>query len=779
MNASRLVSLLQKPRGQLTWRIQALFVFFAIALLVLVGMLLIYLSFLAQRNAIAHTQSEIARRAAMDVSASLAIIEQSLIVLAQTRSLADVDQDDQRRALTRLTETLHTLDELTYVDALGRERVKVSPYHTFTADELGTSSDTAGFREAMRGKRYLSDVSFSDYSGQPIVQLAIPISDLRQETVGVLMAQVNFRRMWNTVTGLEVGRGGYAYVVDEQGRLIAYRDISPVLNHEDESQLPTVAAFLQGYPATSEYRGLAGMQVLGAQTPIADTPWAVVVELPTDEAYADLYRMTWFLGALLVGAIVAAAATGRYLAGYIVRPIQVLQSGAAMIGQGNLNHTINLQTGDEIQTLADAFNAMAHNLRASQAEIERWNRQLEGLVEERTAALQRVNLQLKAVARVSQSLSAALPLPDALNAIADASRAVLGAGRCAIFLLDATTNELRCVLAQGLSPTYVNTVSESYPEIPAARVLEARQPVVIRDAAHDPRTSSIHAAVRHEGFQSVALLPLVYGDESLGMLAFYHEVEREYSAHDLELAQTFANQAAIAIKNARLLDTIREVAALEERNRLAREIHDTLAQGLTGIVVQLEAVERVAAKQPARATTSLDRAKKLARHCLEEARRSLWNLRPTPLEQLSLCEALNQEATRINEQDGLRVNLLVLGEERRLAPHVELNLFRIAQEGLTNVQRHARARTATVQLMFDAESVALVVSDDGVGGLSGASGGGRQAGLGLVGMRERVHLLGGELRIESPPGQGTFISVKVPLTREPELGYATHPSIVG
>ncbi|MBI5032786.1 MAG: GAF domain-containing protein [Chloroflexi bacterium] len=761
------------PRGRLTWRIQALFVVFALALLVPVVLLLIYLSFVAQQDAIARTQSEIAQRAALDISDSLSTIEQGLTVMAHTSNLADLAQDDQRRTLTRLVETLHTINELTYVDAGGHERIKVSPYHTFTSAELGSQLDSPGFREAMRGKRYLSDVMLSDYSGQPIVWLAIPISDLRQETVGVLIAQVNFREIWNTVTGMQVGRTGYAYVIDAEGRLIAYRDISLAMRHEDQSQLPTVAAFLQGHAATAEYRGLAGVPVLGAQTPIVATPWAVIVELPTDEAYANLYRMTWFLGALLVAAIIAAAATGRYLAGYIVRPIQVLQTGAATIGRGDLDHAINLRTGDEIQTLAEAFNTMARNLRTSQAEIERWNRQLEALVDERTAALQHANLQLQALARVSQSINAALALPDTLQAIAESSRAVLGAGRCAIFLLDAATNELRCAFAQGLSPTYLNVVVETYPKIPAAHVVETRQPEVIRDASRDPRLLPLHAVIRDEGFRSVALLPLAYGDENLGMLAFYHETEYEYTAHDLELAQTFANHAAIAIKNARMLDSIRTIAAVEERNRLAREIHDTLAQGLTGIVVQLEAAERIAMKQPARASSSLDRAKNLARHCLEEARRSLWNLRPTPLENLSLYEALSQAVVRINEQEGLQVELSLFGEEHRLPPNVELNLFRIAQEALTNVQRHARARNVTVLLGFDNTAVSLVVSDDGIG-LDSTSHAERQAGLGLVGMRERAHLIGGDLTIESQAGQGTRITVKVPIIAMPEFVYAPY-----
>ncbi len=949
----------------LAGRIMTLFILFAVASLIIVGVILTFLSFRTQRSAVARTQSEIAKRAALDVSAFLSTVEQSLLVLAQTQNLADLDPDDQRQALNQLLETLPAFDELTYVDALGREQAKVSPYHTFTAAELTNLANSTGFRRAMRGERHLSSVSFSNYSGQPIVSLALPISDLRQESVGVLMAQVNFHRMWNIVTGLEVGETGYAYVVDEEGRLIAYRDISPVLRRENLSALPTVAAFLKGQAVTAEYRGLSGTQVVGAQTPIAGTPWAVVAELPTDEAYAGLRHMLWLLGLLLLGSIAVAAATGRYLAGYIVRPIEALQAGAAIIGRGDLDHTIELETGDEIEALAEAFNVMSRNLRRSRAEIERWNRELELQVEERTAALQSANLQLQALTRVSQQINAALVLPDALEAVAEASRAVLGAGRCAVYLLDPNTGEVHCALAQGLSPAYIDAVRQFYREIPGRQVMDTRRPLVIHDAANDPRLSVIHEPVRREGYRSVALLPLAHGDESLGMLAFYHEIEREYTADDLDLAQTFANQAAIAIKNARLFDTIsrraaelsalyavastvsqslhlndvlnnaldevlqvmqadtqisdfrfqisdfglgsaglgmshppsgsrhspsvvgwiylvdeemegltlsafrgagealarqahwlrfgegfsghvaqcgkpllvkdmddnltvvphpaalqghlhsfagvpleakghilgvlavasygarqftrqetdllssigrqvavavdnarlydqsREVAVLEERNRLAREIHDTLAQGLTGIVVQLEAAERVAARRPEQATASLERAKTLARRSLEEARRSLWNLRPTPLERLSLSEALRQEAARLNDQNGLEVNFAIVGEERRLPPNDELNLFRIAQEALTNVRKHAQADTVAVELAFNSTSLRLSVADDGIGGVDSTGSSGQNAGLGLVGMRERANLLGGELHVESPPGVGTRIAVDV------------------
>lgn len=931
----------RRRQGRLAWRLTALLVLFAGSLLIPVGAALIWLSFHAQRQAIARTQTEIARQAAVEVSTFLTAVDQSLMLLAQTQNLADLGAADQQRALYQLLKTVRTFDELTYVDASGLERAKVSPYHTFTTEELISQVDHPGFRQALRGEPFISGVNFSQYSGQPIVWLAQPVTDPRQGSAGVLMAQVNFRRMWDIVTGLQVGQTGYAYVVDGQGHLIAYRDISPVLRREDLSRLPTVAGFLEGRAVTSEYRGLWGQQVIGAQVAIAATPWAVIVELPVAEAYASLYRMAGLLALLLLVAIAVAVAVGTRLGGYIVRPIETLQAGATRIGAGNLSHTIELETGDELEALAGAFNTMSRNLLRSQAEIEQWNRQLEELVTEQTAALRAANMQLKALARVSQSINAVLALPAALEAVADATRTVLGTGRCAVFLLDPETDELRCVLAQGLSPAYLQTVSVFYRQIPAQDVLTAHRPQLIPDAAHDPRLAPIRAAVRDEGYHSVVLLPLVHSNESLGMLALYHESARHYGEDDLELAQTFANQAAIAIKNARLFDTIREraaqlsalyavatsvsqtlelsqvlndaldtvlpamqanvgwiyllddemeglmlaafrapegtaapepgwlpfgaglsgsvaasgtavllggtdgnlavpqlsklrhpfrsaavaplcargrvvgvlgiattlpagrpftqreadllnsigqqmgiavenarlydesreVAVLAERNRLAREFHDTLVQDLAGIVLQLEAAERLATRQPARTAATLERARKLARRSLEEARRSLWNLRPTPLEHLSLAQALRQATGRLDEQDGLCAVFTMGGDERRLPPHVELNLYRIAQEALTNVRKHAQAGQVTVALDFGPENVQLTVSDNGRGGADGHVATGKQDGNGLVGwgvrgIQERALLLGGELQLASPPGQGTRLTVVVPLAAD-------------
>lgn len=940
---------LANRRARLAWRMTSLFVVFAVTLLITVGVLLIGLSFRAQRAAVMRTQSEIAKQAALEVSTFLATVQQGLVIVARTHNLADLPPASQQHVLAQVIEALPTFEEIAYVDVSGRERAKVSPYHTFTPDELGSRSDDPGFRQALRGETYLGQVTVSGYSGQPMVLLALPVADLRQETVGVVMAYVNFHRLWTMVTGIQVGQNGYVYVVDERGRLIAHREISPVLRYEDLSGLPTVAAFLQGQNITAEYRGLTGQRVIGALAPIAGTPWAVVAEVPTSEAYAGLYRMVWGLGVLLLGAIGVAIAAGRSLAGHIVRPIEVLQAGAAAFGAGNLDHTIQLSTGDELQALAEAFNTMARNLRRSREEIERWNRELESLVAQQTAALQSANRQLKALVRVSQSITAALALPDVLEAVAEASRSVLGADRCAVYLLDEERDELRCVWARGLSPAYVQVVSQVYRDIPGGAVIAQRQPLVIRDAANDPRLAPIQEQIRHEGYHSVVLLPLAHGDESLGMLAFYHETERDYSPNDLELAQTFANQAAIAIKNARLFDAVtrraaelsalyaiattvsqslhlnqvlegavnevlrlmqadvgfiylvdeemedltlrafggpdgtanlvrsrlrfgegvigqvaqtgqsllladvtappdqtflppdvrsfagvplqargrvvgvlglascghrrfmphelkllhsigqqvgiavenarlydqsREVAVLEERNRLAREIHDTLAQGLTGIVIQLEAAERLAGRQPERMAACLERAKQLARRSLEEARRSLWNLRPTPLEGRSLEDALREEVNRLNEQEGLEAHLVVRGQVPKLPTGDEVHLYRIVQEALTNVRRHARASRVVVELAAEETAIRLTVADDGIGGVTLGS----RSGFGLVNMRERASLLDGELHIESPPGGGTRVVVRVPLKEKKsgqpaegkgEMAHETHPRTTG
>ena len=214
-----------------------------------------------------------------------------------------------------------------------------------------------------------------------------------------------------------------------------------------------------------------------------------------------------------------------------------------------------------------------------------------------------------------------------------------------------------------------------------------------------------------------------------------------------------------------LLQQMRELAVLEERTRLAREIHDSLAQGLTAIIWQLNAAEKAVESGGEPALQSLDRVRSLAREGLQEARRSVWDLRAGPLEGRTLSEALEQEVKSVAGRGDVGTSFVVSGAEKVLPSGVEAVLLRICQEALTNVLKHAKATQMTVTLAFDESQVRLAVRDDGIGfdpelpiRRDRDSGG-----FGLINMRERARLLGGELTVQSEPGKGTLVEVALSL----------------
>ena len=206
-----------------------------------------------------------------------------------------------------------------------------------------------------------------------------------------------------------------------------------------------------------------------------------------------------------------------------------------------------------------------------------------------------------------------------------------------------------------------------------------------------------------------------------------------------------------------------ELAVLEERNHMAREIHDTLAQGFTGIVLQLEAAEQALAESPSEAPEHLGRAKSLARESLQEARRSVWNLVPGALEHRLLETALQDEVRRFAAEGSEKASFSLSGDRRELPSNVQAALLRICQESLTNVRRHARATEVTVTLYIDPDAVRLRVKDNGVGfDAGGEKAEDREGGFGLIGMEQRARLLGGILDIDSQRDNGTLVEVRIP-----------------
>ncbi|ODV05145.1 MAG: hypothetical protein ABT15_18475 [Pseudonocardia sp. SCN 73-27] len=209
--------------------------------------------------------------------------------------------------------------------------------------------------------------------------------------------------------------------------------------------------------------------------------------------------------------------------------------------------------------------------------------------------------------------------------------------------------------------------------------------------------------------------------------------------------------------HAQLVAQARQAGVQDERTRMAREIHDTIAQGLTGIVTQLEAAD--AATTDADVRERMRIARGLARESLTEARRSVDALRPEPLEDAQLPEALGDLVERWSETTGIRVRRETTGATRPLLPDVEVALFRVAQEALANVAKHSDATTVGITLSYMDDVVVLDVRDDGRGFDPPDRAGG---GFGLTAMEQRVHRVSGTLTVESAPGEGTALSASVP-----------------
>ena len=224
----------------------------------------------------------------------------------------------------------------------------------------------------------------------------------------------------------------------------------------------------------------------------------------------------------------------------------------------------------------------------------------------------------------------------------------------------------------------------------------------------------------------------------------------------IRFVEAVAAQAGVALHNAVLYRQAQATAATEERNRLAREIHDTISQSIVGVIVQLEALRAANDDVP---QERLERALELARGGLNEARRSVQGLRASVLDSQPLDGAIAADVSRLEEEGGPRARFGSSGDAGMIPTRMASELYRIAEEALANVQRHAQASNVLVNLFVDGDGIRLLVEDDGMGFDAGAQ---NIAGHGLVGIRERASNIGGELVLATEPGEGTRVQVIVP-----------------
>lgn len=394
-----------------------------------------------------------------------------------------------------------------------------------------------------------------------------------------------------------------------------------------------------------------------------------------------------------------------------------------------------------------------------------------GSQEQESQALQRRSYELSILNDVARALNASVDLPTLLARALEKVTELLGLSTGWVLLFDETSGEPYLAAEQNLPPGLREEPKfmkgwcyclEAFRdgELDGAENVEVISCSRLRKLAL--------ARDKTAGLRYHASIPLEVhagdgGLERLGMLNVAGPEWRELDGGELTLLRTIGDVLGVAIERARLYARRLESAQVEERNRLAREIHDTLAQDLSAIAFQLEAAEALLAQQaePERVRRSVAAALDLARKGLEETRRSVLDLRAAPLEGRTLPAAL---AALAAEAETPAVTFEAEGADAStrtpLPPAVEVGLYRIAQEALQNALRHAAASRVLIRLETFSGGVRLTVQDDGRGFTAEGPAASR---FGLVGMRERAHLLGGSFQVESSPGAGTRVTVEVPL----------------
>jgi signal transduction histidine kinase len=380
-------------------------------------------------------------------------------------------------------------------------------------------------------------------------------------------------------------------------------------------------------------------------------------------------------------------------------------------------------------------------------------------------AERRAREQAATILEATRSVTSSLQLDQVLIEAGRCISSAMHQPVCAIWLLNEAGTALVPAFRIAERPdSERDAVFATLPELPldqvprARQIVESPEPLIVR--ATDGLSEPEMEVWRRMPFHTYIAIPLAARDHVVGTAAVPIVGNRTFSSEDVAVAMAIARSTALAVENARLHERSQQLAVLEERNRLARELHDSVTHALFSISLISQALPTLLERDIARARERIDRLNELSRGALAEMRALIFELRPAALEEQGLAVALTRHTDAFQSREGVAVDLQIQGE-RRLPNPIEEAVFRVAQEALNNVAKHARATRVTVRLTIDAAAVELVIRDDGCGFDPKLLPAERRT-LGLTSMRERASLLGGACTLESAAGQGTTMRLWLP-----------------
>jgi signal transduction histidine kinase/DNA-binding response OmpR family regulator len=600
-----------RTRGRLFWKYLAVFLLLVATVLIVSSLVELYFSYGETKAAIVSLEHEKAVAAADRIEQFVLSVERELRG-TQNPQAGSIHSTGEFSASTgenppetidpairqweidfmRLLRNAPAISEVRQLSNTGKERLSVSRFTLDSVDSGLDASDTSEFRVTQVERKYFSPVYFRNES-EPYMSIAVARDDASVPEVTV--AAVDLRVILDVVSRIRAGNAGYAYVADAEGRLIAHPDISMVLQKRDLSKTPQFAAAKASVEGVREEelflkatQGLQGGEVLAVHAHIARLGWFVFIEQPLREVLIPLRTQIMRSAVLLAGGLLLALLVSALVARRMVEPIRLLQSGAARVGKGELDHRIDIRTGDEVQALAEEFNNTAAQLQDSQ-------RDLEQKVEERTAKLTESLEQQTATAEILKVISSSpTDTQPVFDVIVQSARRLIDAySAMAVLLVD---DVLHLVAFTSINPSGDDAANRRYPApvesfYGDAIAIRTMVPFSTPDTESD-LPADLRDLARARGYRSLLHVPMLRGGQAIGVLVVTRRQPGIFSDHQVELLKTFAGQAVIAIENVRLFQELkRSIEEMRALGEVGQAVSSTLDLGTVLAAIIAHAVQ--------------------------------------------------------------------------------------------------------------------------------------------------------------------------------------------
>ncbi len=585
------------------------------------------------------------------------------------------------------------------------------------------------------------------------IMIVLPVIDWDDQQVGALVAFASIHIVDAILENpTNLGEGGKAYLVNANSIFIAPESLladgreltGGVINSEGIINLLSTKQIGKG-----KYRDFNGDAVLGVYRWLPQYQIGLLVEQVQSEAFQVItliLRSNIFVAFLTV---LFAVGVSLFITHSISKPLTELVQTATKITSGDLTQTVDVGRMDEIGVLADAFNKMT-------AQIRELINTLEQRVSQRTQELQQRALQLETSAEVSRGVSSILNIDELLNRVVELIRESFNYSHVSIFLLDELTHSLTLRASSGNVQAHFRVFDLESEDLNAAAIREGRS--ILANEIHSNDQAQLDPLMPSVGVQLV--IPLQMGSKFIGTLDVHHSPNGMFGVDEIKLIESLGDQIAIAIENARHYKQSQQLAVLEERNRLARDLHDSVIQSLYSMGLIIEGWRQLLADGEAvNINDYLDRVAEINQQAQKEMRLLISELRPPELEKMGLLRALNHRLESVEKRAGISARVLA-DQIVKLPAQIEKELYLISIEALNNALRHSMAQMVRLNLKKEQFGFYLEIMDDGKGfNLDEA---GESGGMGLISMRERADKIGAELEVITSPGTGTIIRVRIP-----------------